>query len=118
MQSGQLVESNQEKFGKFLSLNFASRRKLCKISVFYEKINTVAFISCGKVFIFLRFGSFLFRKCITLTSLSDIGILRDSVSDLKISIRSAAVNIFNWLARKKCFAWEYAQEVGGGLATG
>ena len=66
MQSGQLVESNQEKFGKFLSLDFTCRRKLCKISVFYEKINTAAFILCGKVFIFLRFGLFLFLKCIYL----------------------------------------------------
>ena len=97
----------------FCYLNFASRRKLCKNSVFYENMNTVAFILFGKVFIFSRFCSFPFRKCIPLPSLSDIHILRDNVPDLNISTRSVTVDTFNWL--KRIFLPE---EIGGGLATG
>ena len=82
---------------EFLDLNFASRRKLFKNSVFYENINTVAFILFGKVFIFSRFCSFPFRKCIPLLSLSDIDISRDGVLDLKISTRSVTDDAFNWL---------------------
>ena len=33
---------------EFLDLNFASRRKLCKNSIFYEKMNSVALILCGR----------------------------------------------------------------------
>ena len=66
---------------------------------YYEKINTVASILCGKVLIFLRFGSFLFCKCIPLPSLSDIYILRDSVSDLKISNWSV---IIGWGEKMLC----------------
>ena len=57
--------------------------------------NTDAFILCVKVFIFLRFGSFLFRKCIPLLSFSGIDTLRDSNPDLKISTRSVTVYTFN-----------------------
>ena len=88
-----------------LDLNFASRRKLCENSVFYENMNTVAFILFGKVFIFSRFCSFPFRKCIPLPSLSDIHILRDSVPDLNISTRSVTVDTFNWLKTIFLFAW-------------
>ena len=80
---------------EFLDLNFASRRKLFKNSVLYENINTVAFILFGKVFIFSRFCSFPFRKCIPLPSLSDIDISRDGVLDLKISTRSVTDDAFN-----------------------
>ena len=84
MQPGLLVESNQENLTiEFRDLNFASGRKLCKKSVFYENMNTVAFILFGKV-IFSRFCSFPFRKCIPLLNLSDTDILRDSIPDLKI----------------------------------
>ena len=72
---------------EFLGLNVTSRRKLCKKSVFYENMNTAAFILFGNVFIFLRFCSFPFRKCIPLSSLSDTDALRDSVPDLKIGDR-------------------------------
>ena len=48
-------------------------------------MSTVAFILCGKVIILLHFGSFLIHKCIPLSSLSDIDILRDTVADLKVS---------------------------------
>ena len=99
---------------EFIDLNFAKRRKLCKNSVFYENMNTVAFILFGKVFIFLRFCSFSFRKCIPLPNLSDIDTLQDSVSDLKISARPVTVDTFNWL-RRNFFG---PKEVGGGLATG
>ena len=98
---------------EFLDLKFASRRNLCKNSVFYESMNTGAFILFGKVFIFSHFCSFPFRKCIPLPSLSDIDILRDSVPDLKISIRSVTFDTFNWLRRN--FVWP--EEGGGGLAT-
>ena len=76
-------------------------------------MNTGAFILFGKVFIFSHFCSFPFRKCIPLPSLSDIDILRDSVPDLKISIRSVTFDTFNWLRRN--FVWP--EEGGGGLAT-
>ena len=98
---------------EYLDLNFASKRNLCKNSVFYENMNTAAFILFGKVFIFSHFCSFPFRKCIPLPSLSDIDILRDSVPDLKISIRSVTFDTFNWLRRN--FVWP--EEGGGGLAT-
>ena len=78
---------------EFLDLNFASRRKLCKHSVFCENMNTVAYILFRKVFIFSRFCLFTFRKCITLLSLSDIDILRDSVPNLKISTKSVTADI-------------------------
>ena len=80
---------------EFMDLNFASRRELCKNSVFYGNRNIVAFILLGKVFIFSRFCSFPFRKCLPFPSLSDINILRDSVPDLKISTRSVTVDTFN-----------------------
>ena len=99
---------------EFLGLNFVSRRNLCKNSVFYENMNTVAFILFGKVFIFLCFCSFPFRKCIPLPSLSDIGILWDSVPNLKVSTRPVTVDTFNWLRRN--FFWP--GEVDGGLTTG
>ena len=99
---------------EFLDLNFASRRKLCKNSVFCENMNTVAYILFRKAFIFSCFCLFQYHKCIALPSLSDIDVLRDSVPDLKISIRSVTANTFNWLRRK--FFW--LEEVGGGLATG
>ena len=99
---------------EFLDLNFARRKKLCKNSVFDGNMNTVVFIFFGKVFIFLRFCSFPFRKCIPLSILPDIIILRDSVPDLKISTRSVTVDTFNWLRNK--FFWP--QEIGGGVATG
>ena len=99
---------------EFPDLNFANRRKFCKNSVFYENMNIVAFILFGKVFIFSRFYSFPFRKCIPLPSLSDINILRDSVPDLKVSTRSVIFDTFNWLGRN--FFWP--EEVGGGLAAG
>ena len=76
-----------------MNFNFASRRKLCKNSVFYEKINTVTLILCGKVFIFLRFSTFPFRKCIPLPNFFDIDILRESVVDLNISARSVGVKM-------------------------
>ena len=98
----------------FCYLNFASRRKLCNNSVFYENMNTVAFILFGKVFIFSHFCSFPFRKCIPLPSLSDIHILRDSVPNLNISTRSVTVDTFNRLKR----IFFLPEEVGGGLATG
>ena len=54
-----------------------------------------------KGFYFLAFlGLFPFRRCIPLSSLCDIDILRDSVSDLKNSTRSVTVDIFNWFKRK------------------
>ena len=65
----------------FMDFNFASRRKLCKNSVFYGNRNIAAFILFGKVFIFSRFCSFPFRKCVPLPSPSDIDILQDSVPD-------------------------------------
>ena len=99
---------------EFLDLNFESRRKLCKNSVFYEIMNTVAVILFGKVFIFSCFCSFPFRKCIPLLSLSDIDTLQDSVPDLKIYTRSVTVDTFNWSRRN--FFWP--EEEGGGLATG
>ena len=71
-------------------------------------MSTVAFILCGKVFIFLRFSSFPFRKCIPRPSLSDIDTLWDSVPDLKISTRPVTVNTFNWLRRKIFVVLEYA----------
>ena len=89
---------------EFLGLNFSSRRKLCKNSVFYEYMNIVPLILFGKVFIFLRFCSFPFGKCIPLPSLSDIGILGDSVLDLKISTRSVTIDSFNWLRRNSFLA--------------
>ena len=89
----------------FCYLNFASRRKLCNNSVFYENMNTVAFILFGKVFIFSHFCSFPFRKCIPLPSLSDIHILWDSVPNLNISARSVTVDTFNWLKKIFFFAW-------------
>ena len=67
----------------FCYLKFASRRKLCKNSVFYENINTVVFILFGKVFIFSRFCSFSFHKCIPLPSLSDIHIFSGYSSGFK-----------------------------------
>ena len=76
-------------------------------------MNTGAFILFGKIFIFSHFCSFPFRKCIPLPSLSDVDILRDSVPDLKISIRSVTFDTFNWLRRN--FVWP--EERGGGLAT-
>ena len=58
---------------QFLNFNFASRRKLCQNSKFYEKINTVAFVLCEKIFI-------LFVFCLAPVShvhtTSDIYILR------------------------------------------
>ena len=72
---------------EFLNFNFASRRKLCQNSKFYEKINIFAFILCGKIFIILRFGSFPFRMSVPLHSLFNIYILWDSNLDLKISTR-------------------------------
>ena len=92
----------------FCYLNFANRKKLCKNSVFYENMNTFAFI------LFSRFCSFPFRKCIPLPSLSDIHILRDSVPNLNISTRSVTVDTFNRLKR----IFFLPEEVGGGLATG
>ena len=85
---------------EFLDLNFASRRKLCENSVFSENMNTAAFILFGIVFVFLHFCSFPFRKCIPLSSLSEIDIFRDNVPDLKISIRSVTVDTFNWIASR------------------
>ena len=99
---------------KFLDLNFASRRKLCKNSVFYENMKIFAFVLFWKVFIFSRFCSCPFRKCIAVPNLSDIDILRDSVPDLKFSTRSVTVNTFKWLWR--IFFW--SEEVDGGLASG
>ena len=55
-------------------------------------MNAAAFILFGKVFIFSRFCSFLFRKCIPLPSLSDIDSLQDIVPELKISTRSVTVD--------------------------
>ena len=98
---------------ELLDLNFESRRKLCKNLVFYENMNTVEFILFGKVFIFSRFCSFPFCKSMSLPSLSNIDILRDSVSDLKISTRSATVDTSNRLRRN--FFWP--EEIGGGLTT-
>ena len=92
----------------FCYLNFASRRKLCKNSVFYENMKTVCVHSIQKGIYFIKFC-----KCKPLPSLTDIHILRDSVPDLNISSRSVTVNTFNWLER--IFS---PQEVGGGLATG
>ena len=80
---------------------FKEKKKLCRNSVFYEKMNTISFILCRKVFIFLlRSGSFPFCKCIPLPSLSNIDILWNSVLDLKISTRLVTVDTFNWLKRK------------------
>ena len=83
----------------FCYMNFASRKKFCKNSVFYENMNTIVFILFRKVFIFSRFCLFPFRRCIPLPSLSNIHILRDSVPDLNISTRSVTVDTFNWLKR-------------------
>ena len=99
---------------KFLDLNFASRRKLCKSSVFHENIKTVAFILFGKDFIISRLCSFPFRKGIPLPSISDNDILRASVPDSKVSTRLVTVNTLNWLRRN--FFWP--EEVGEGLANG
>ena len=98
----------------FCYLNFASRRKLCKNSVFCENMNTAALILFGKIFIFSGFCSFPFRKCIPFPSLFDIRILRDSIPDLNISTRSVTVNPFNWLKR----FFFLPEEVDGGVATG
>ena len=59
---------------EFLNLNFASRKKLCKNLAIYEKINTVAFILCGKVLI----SCVLAHPCFTNTYhfLYDISVLR------------------------------------------
>ena len=91
----------------FLDLNFASRRKLYKNSVYYENMNTVAFILFGKDFIFTCFCSFSFSQ-VHIPSFSDVSILWDSVPDLKISTRSVTVNFFNRLRRN--FFWP--EEVG------
>ena len=85
---------------EFLDLNFTNRRKLCKNSVFDKIMNTVAFILFEKGFIFTRFCSFPFRKCIPLPSLPDTNILQDSSPDLKIPTKSVTVDTFNWLRRK------------------
>ena len=67
---------------EFLDLNFASRTKCCVIRILYpmKKLILLRFILriilCGKVFIFLCFGSYPFCKCILFPSLSDINILR------------------------------------------
>ena len=94
-------------------MNLTSRRRSSKNSVFCKNINTVACILFGKVFIFSRFCSFPFRKCITLPSLSDIDILRDSFG----------FKSFNQIGNRRSFQLIekqifWPEEVGGGLATG
>ena len=99
---------------EFLDLNFASRRKLCKNSVFWENMNTIAYILLWKAFIFSRFCSFPFRK-LSLLSLSNIGILRDSVADLRISTRSITVNNLNCLRKKNFLTWRSRWRSGNWL---
>ena len=104
---------------EFRNLKFARRRKLCKNSVFHKRINTVTFILCGTIFIFFCLGSFQFHKCIALSVLSDIDVLRTNVSELKILTRLVTLDIFNRLRRKyflpenmhknKVEVWEFSE---------
>ena len=45
----------------------------------------------------------MFHKCILFSTLSDIDISQNYVSELKISTRSVTVDIFNWLRRNHFF---------------
>ena len=61
----------------------------------HTKINTVAFILCGKGFCFLRLAHFRFTSVRTRSRLFDTDILQHTVSDLKFSTRSVPVDISN-----------------------
>ena len=83
---------------EFLDWNFASRRKLCKNSGFYGKIDTACVHFVRKGFYFLEFW---LRPVSQVHTISQPFWYWYSVPDLQISARLVTVDTFNRLRRKK-----------------
>ena len=109
MQPGYLVESNKEK-----SDNWISEFEFCNRT----KINTVAFILCGKGFCFLRLAHFRFVSAYTSKPFR-YRYFAGYRFGFKVFNQIGTRRYF-WLVekKKKCFSQENAKKVVEGLGTG
>ena len=101
-------ESNQAK-----SDNLISEFKFCN----HTRINTVAFILCGKDFCFLRLYHFRFAIAYTSKPLR-YRYFAVSLFRFKVFNQIGTRRNFQLIEKKKCFAQENTKKLGEGLGIG